>query len=332
MTTKTAPGGVALARHSGQGTGGPDRSGSCRREYLPLIIEASDAVNADWLFHHLDVLGLDPFWQGERLRFLHHGERRHSAHLAPLDASWGAHCFGCDATHSEITRELRIPRPRLSLDREPSTSRSTFERDGRPNVLADEQLSWLAAAAGWLDCLPVLRARITHERGISEHIQRIAGLGWTSNGRLTIPIFDRRGRVVNFARYLPPWLRTGDPHEVKLRWSKGRPTWPLILNAQSIGEAEYVLICEGPVDALCAESLGFRAVGAPSASWRDAWSRELADLRVRAVAVCGDGDNAGNRFNEQAVDSLRAVGIEAWAVQLPDNKDLTDLLRAGVSS
>lgn len=162
-----------------------------------------------------------------------------------------------------------------------------------------------------------------------EDVHRL-GLGhaWLGGGpRLVVPFRDGWGIARGFqaralsadaqVRWMSPkspergqWSRTG--------WFRGRD------------RDAPVLVTEGPGDALSAVSLGYHAIairGAGNASDAHTQDVVMALAAGRHIIICGDGDEAGQRFSEMLWLALQARNAWVTIVPMPDGHDLTDVVQ-----
>lgn len=170
-------------------------------------------------------------------------------------------------------------------------------------------------------------AQLDIEKGVSRRVAESHCLGLDRDGRIVLPLRDEKGHPVSVERLVLPSERWGGP---KLLVDRGCPRVPLL---PSKVMPEFVVVAESAWDALCAESFGHPAVGAPGAGiWREDWSSQLVRQGVREAGVTFDCDSAGRSGGASVVASLRAAGVDAWAVDLDpdadDGRDLCDWLLA----
>ncbi len=149
--------------------------------------------------------------------------------------------------------------------------------------------------------------------------------------RIVFPIRDTRGHVVGFGgRALgdetPKYLNSPETALFK----KGQTLYGLSEAIPAIGREGYVVFVEGYVDVIALWQAGIRNVVAPLGT---ALTREHLDLVQRyasSAVFLFDGDNAGEKAAERAVDLVLEVGIPARMVRLEDNLDPDDfVLRHG---
>lgn len=158
-----------------------------------------------------------------------------------------------------------------------------------------------------LERADVLRLRLGY-------VERLGG-----SPRLVVPFCDTWGTVRGWqARALRDdtrarWLSATSPTEgewLKAGWFRGH-------------EADAAIcVTEGPGDALSAVALGFHAIavrGSGLARNHDVQELIRRWVGARSVLLCGDGDEAGARFN----DELGGVLLRSRVAQMDDGDDLT---------
>lgn len=173
---------------------------------------------------------------------------------------------------------------------------------------------------------PRVKDALRSLRGISEETAVEYHLGYDpSYRRLTIPVYNAKGKIVNVRQY--DLIRSGTSnHRPKIIGVKGAPCSDLypIWKLQK-GD---VLFFGGEMDCLLARQAGFNAVTslAGEGYWNDAW---VPYLRGRKVWICVDYDQAGRVAAKKLRDKLTQCGIQNRRVILPfryghAHKDFTD--------
>jgi hypothetical protein len=91
-----------------------------------------------------------------------------------------------------------------------------------------------------------------------------------------------------------------------------------------------LLLCEGELDAMHARQHGFPAVTgtAGAGTFRAEWAREIAEAAREGVVTCYDGDEAGRENAPEVARKLASEGVTASVADLPEGKDVNDVLRA----
>jgi DNA primase len=156
-------------------------------------------------------------------------------------------------------------------------------------------------------------------RGIPDETINSFLLGW--NGwRITIPIYNREGRVVLFKLAKDP-QDTGPGAKMLAPLGGGVELYGW---EQLVRKPSQIVVCEGEFDRLVLEARGFAAVTSTggAATFRPQWAQELR--AIDEVYVCFDRDQAGR--NGASVVGLMVPN--AKVVELPDEVgeggDVTD--------
>lgn len=157
-------------------------------------------------------------------------------------------------------------------------------------------------------------------RAITDEMIQIARLGF-DKGRITIPVYDDRDRLVNLKRYMP-----GAPTAKKMTQSRGfgknRIYRPKDLRF------DRVWLCGGELKALCAGTILNKVdVGAVcptggEGSWNKKWGAKFKD---KIVYVCMDVDNAGRQAALKYASYLLPVAKEVYIITLPTDVEKGDI-------
>jgi hypothetical protein len=167
-------------------------------------------------------------------------------------------------------------------------------------------------------------AELQRSRGWHRDLLRDRQVG-SDDTRLTIPVRDRRERLVAVMRYLEPARRGDQPKMLAVAGSR-RALYPHPARLSAI----RLLIVEGHPDGLCAASHGLAATAiAGHGSWEASWSKAFAG---RAAVVCPHCDEPGRAAARRIADDLAAINVEVSILDLDpsrsDGYDLTDHLLA----
>ena len=153
-------------------------------------------------------------------------------------------------------------------------------------------------------------------------------------GRLTLPIEDRRGRVVGFGGRLledrekaPKYLNSPDTPV----FDKGRMLFNLHRAAPAARAKERLIVVEGYMDVVALAGAGIAEAVAPMGTALTEQQLALLWQQVPSPILCFDGDEAGRRAAMRAI--LRALpllepGHSLSIVSLPRGVDPDDLVRA----
>ncbi len=148
--------------------------------------------------------------------------------------------------------------------------------------------------------------------------------------RLIFPIRDELGRPIAFgARKIDPedepkYLNSPDS-EV---FHKGRTLYGLDLASRAIARQRTAIVCEGYTDVIALHDHGFEHAVATLGT---ALTREHADRLSRfcdTVILLFDGDAAGRRAADRAVEVFFSSEVDIRLCSLPDGQDPDELLRS----
>jgi DNA primase len=169
------------------------------------------------------------------------------------------------------------------------------------------------------DQLPSRIRRYLLDRGISDALIDLHLLGW--NGwRITIPIFDREGRVTFFKLARDPEGPRGDPKMLASRGSRLELYgWERVLR-----KPPRIVICEGEFDRLVLEAHGLPAVTSTggAGTFREEWVEAFAP--ISEVFVCFDRDQAGRKGALRVARFMPQAKIVDLPVEIGEGGDVTD--------
>jgi len=149
--------------------------------------------------------------------------------------------------------------------------------------------------------------------------------------RLMFPIRDARGRVVGFgARTLgdakPKYLNSSE-NEV---FSKRHVLYGLYEELQSNRHIDHLIVVEGYMDVIALRQMGVSGAVAALGTALTPEHIDLAHRYTKKIYICFDGDNAGKKAAQRAMDTILPVmqlGMEVRVVFLPDDEDPDTLVR-----
>jgi DNA primase len=164
---------------------------------------------------------------------------------------------------------------------------------------------------------------LLNERASGGHYDRL-------RGRVIFPIQDVRGRVIAFggralgADQEPKYLNTPEtPVYHKRRTFYGFPH-----ALEPIRRAGRAIVCEGYFDAIALARAGVgEAVATCGTALTPDHARDLS-RRTSSLGLLFDGDSAGKKAMERALEILLPAGLRVRAVSLPDGQDPDDFLNA----
>lgn len=172
----------------------------------------------------------------------------------------------------------------------------------------------------------------------SEALKNVGLLGQGDSGfydqfrdRLMFPIRDQRGRVLGFgARALgdamPKYLNSGET-EV---FSKRYVLYGLYEELQSSREIEHLIVVEGYMDVIALHQMGVRGAVAALGTAFTAEHIELVRRYTKKLFICFDGDKAGRKAAQRAMDAILPVMTPDMGIRvvfLPEGEDPDTLVR-----
>jgi len=152
-------------------------------------------------------------------------------------------------------------------------------------------------------------------------------------GRVTFPIRDAQGRIVGFgARLLDPdakaqkYVNSAEGllfHKSRLLYAVDR-----LAESKRLKATGRALIMEGYTDVIMAHVHGFDNAVAPLGTALTLEQIALLRRYTSKLTIVLDGDSAGIKAAERAVDLVLEAGVDANVAVLPDEMDPFDFLKA----
>lgn len=158
---------------------------------------------------------------------------------------------------------------------------------------------------------------LLNERGITKDTIDKFLLGWDGN-RITIPIYDNDGKIRNVRKYKP------DADNKVISYGKGYGSARLFPMGNLV--YEQVLLCEGEMDAILADQMGYKAmtVTGGAGTWKRDWGELFKD---KIVNIAYDNDDSGKAGAEKVARMLIGFAQQVKIIDLPVSKngeDVTD--------
>lgn len=208
----------------------------------------------------------------------------------------------------------------------PSTPAATPSRTTKPvrSVSPEKVAKWHEAA---LRNTEIMRWFHDHRVYEDETIVRFE-LGWDGE-RVTIPIRDAAGELVNVRRY----KRDAEQGDKMLPLIKGSENATRLFPIAALEQPEVILV-EGEWDAILLHQQGFPnalTVTSGAGIFKQEW---VALFQGKKVAICYDNDDAGERGSQRVAKFLSGVA-EVSIVKIPNlppKGDVTDFFRDGRSA
>jgi len=239
---------------------------------------------------------------------------------------WKCHAAGCEAKGDIVTFICHVSKKSREQVLKELSKKYALDVDKTLNPALVEKWHQKIWEAGRL--LEELR-----HRGVTDEMIRKARLGF-NDGRITIPVFDTAGNVLNVRKYLP-----GAPGPQKMRNTRGYSK-PRLYQEEQV-KFERVWICAGEMKALVAGfhlnplGIGAVAVTAGEGAWDYEFTEKLKDKRVY---ICMDIDLGGQGAARKIAKKLCYMAHSVKVINLPLSKeqhpkgDLNDWVRVAKPS
>jgi hypothetical protein len=211
--------------------------------------------------------------------------------------------------------------------------KSKAEAEGKPLPMG--------LAAGYSRILLTIkkdRLEWLYARGLTDTTIAEAGLGHDLYS-FTIPVFGKNGELLTI-RY------RNDEHESGEYESDGRPipkyrgyrgrNGTYLYGAETIKDAEQVVVCEGELDALRLRQEGFAAVSPTNGVRQLVYVPRMIKEQipeVQKIIICTDMDGPGLEGGRSLAQAADEVGLwwKQWLWGLAGGKDITEYLESGGS-
>lgn len=167
---------------------------------------------------------------------------------------------------------------------------------------------------------PTPLATLHEKRGMVDETIARHKLGWDGD-RILIPIHGPDGSILNVRKYA-----YGAQKDKMIAWGP-RYNRARLYPIETL-KSEWILLCEGELDALVAEQHGYPAMSVTSGA--DTWLEEFNEqLKGKRVFLCYDVDKAGKSGSRQIARKLLKHAASVHLVTLPlsgskEEKDVTD--------
>ncbi|MDL2215982.1 DNA primase [Ruminococcaceae bacterium OttesenSCG-928-N02] len=143
--------------------------------------------------------------------------------------------------------------------------------------------------------------------------------------RVMVPIFDLRGNIVAFGgRNLgdekPKYLNTPQT----LVYNKSAQVYAMNIAKKS--KSRRYILCEGYMDVLALHQAGFDTAVAGCGTALTAQQVKLLSEYADEVVLCYDGDEAGQKATQRAVNLFKNTQIKLTVLSLPGAKDADEFI------
>jgi len=157
--------------------------------------------------------------------------------------------------------------------------------------------------------------------GVSRAALRMLRVGWSANSdAFSFPMYRAGQRVIGIR------LRSVTGKKWAIKGSKQGLFMPISWPAPKKG----ILICEGPTDTAAMLTLGFNAIGRPSAMGNHALVEEA--VAGNSVCVISDSDEVGLSSAQKLADHLiRSGACKKVGILVPPTKDAREWVKSGAT-
>lgn len=147
----------------------------------------------------------------------------------------------------------------------------------------------------------------------------------TYRARIMFPLYDLSGNIVGYNGRIYNNNNKSDSKYINSRetaiFKKGELLFNYHRAKEHARDYKFIIIVEGQIDAIRCHQAGYKNV---VASLGTAITKEHAMLLRKLsnnIVLCFDGDKAGEKATNSAIEELSKLGIEPKIVRLPDNLD-----------
>ncbi|MDQ3754580.1 MAG: DNA primase [Acidobacteriota bacterium] len=148
-------------------------------------------------------------------------------------------------------------------------------------------------------------------------------------GRVMFPVLDAQGRPVAFGGRV---METGEPKYLNSPetacYTKGRHLYGLHQTREEIRKKKFAILVEGYLDLIVPYQFGVRNMVASLGTALTPEQAKLLGRFARRVVVNYDGDKAGVKAAQRAIETLLTEDFEIKVLVLPDNADPDEFIRA----
>lgn len=153
------------------------------------------------------------------------------------------------------------------------------------------------------------------------------GIYDTFRNRLMFPVIDVRGSVIGFSGRI---LDDGEPKYMNspetLVFSKSRNLFAMNLAKKS--KKGYIILSEGNIDVVALHQAGFDcAVASLGTSLTAEQARLIANSQKDEVIIIYDGDAAGQKATQRAINILGQVNLKVRVVRVTGAKDPDEFIK-----
>lgn len=234
-----------------------------------------------------------------------HEDKRPSCSINVKKNLFRCHTAGCKAKGDLITFLAKVAKTTRRVMWEDLSTR--YDLENVPTIDSSAVERWHALI--W-EVKPLLNE--LYARGVTDELIRKYRIGF-DNGRISIPILNKNGLVVNVRRYLP-----GAPSSEKIMNKRGHGKMRLFPLEQL--KYETLILCGGEIKAIVtADRLNKREIGAITATAGEGnWDPSFNSFFVKKhVYVCFDIDKDGDKAAYSRCACLKKDTAFVGKIELP---------------
>lgn len=246
-----------------------------------------------------------------------------SAMMNPGEGIWNCLKGNHGGSIAELAKQLKAER---GWDVRSESMKGQSRRDKPKEEVKKGPPPSAAAVAQWhkalMESRPTLNAFI-NARGVDEQSIVEGEIGWNAaKRRYTIPVYDIKGKLVNVRQYK---MNCGENEQKFLNhpgYGEARIFMPHVLE-----ESDKVIYCEGELDCILLNQMGFPAVTGTGGSntFKPQWKALFKD---KTVYLCFDQDEAGDKGALRVAQALRGYAVAVYQIKLPSRgSDVTDFFQ-----
>lgn len=256
-----------------------------------------------------------------------------------INGTGGCFCHSCGTKVASIIHHEKLSSIEEELDDEGAAAQIYHQLIHPVMASAAKVEAFLAPNENALAAAPLIVKKLVDELKITQATVKRFKLGWdTKARRVTIPIIDRFGQLVNIRRYRLPSMRDDDKFP-KILNTEGFGKQAEMFPAQAIRAVAHsrlkpakIFWFTGERDTLLAWDKGLPAFcyATGESVCRKEWMAEIKLLGAH-VGIVQDNDDAGIKGAQKRLAMLEAHGISSSIVTIPDknSKDFSDFIING---
>ena len=196
------------------------------------------------------------------------------------------------------------------------------KRDEQGVELPEHSLVLSSLASKMMSACDDERASVLSDAlGVSRSALRLLRVGWSANSdAFSFPMYRAGQRVIGIR------LRSMTGKKWAIKGSRQGLFMPMGWPAPKKG----ILICEGPTDTAAMLTLGFNAIGRPSAMGSHALVEEA--VSGHSVCIVSDTDEVGLNSAQKLAEHLKRSGAcQRTGILVPPTKDARDWVKSGAT-